>query len=314
MKLITYVPKKGGHARFGFVDEDSVFSFPDIASWADYLKHFPASEKHAHEIFRTGKGKDELPASEVRFLPPVENIPMLLDFSLAPQHLSQAFDTLLKHEYGWFTRRVVRMMMKSAAKKKQAMGMLDYYKANHHALSGDGDTVEWPDYTGYLDVEGELSVVIGTHEHPIVGYMIMNDWSARDVQLPELSSTSLTRSKDFNKSYGLGPYLVTPDEVPNPLQLTVEVSIADRYHWQGSTSAYTASPEQAIEYLRTIFEPVPGTVFGMGTVTGCCGLEHDLWLEPGDEVRISIEKLGTLRQWAPKKAVNRNRSRWGAKL
>lgn len=310
MKLVTYQPKAGGPVRFGYVEENSVFAFPDILSAADYLKHFPASEKHAREIFLSGKGVHETPVSEVRFLAPIPNPPALIDFSLAGKHLVGAFETLIKHEYSWFEQIIVKMIMKNNAEKKKASGMLDYYKANHHAISSDGDEVEWPDYTAYLDVEGELGVVVGTPEHPIAGYMIMNDWSARDVQMPEMLSTSLTRSKDFNKSYGLGPYWVTPDEIPDPLNLQVDVFVGDRWHWQGKTSEYSVTPQKAVEYLRTIFNPVPGTIFGMGTVTGCCGLEHDLWVKPGDKIRIAIEGLGELHQSVPNKQIDFGKSRW----
>ncbi|MBI4970405.1 MAG: fumarylacetoacetate hydrolase family protein [Candidatus Omnitrophica bacterium] len=310
MKLVTFQPKKGGMSRFGYIEGSSVFAFREFPTAADYLFAFPKSEKLAREIFRSGKGEGEMSIAEVRFLAPIPHPSALLDFSLASRHLSQAVETLLKHEYGWLERQLVKMSIRANAKKKRQAGMLEYYKANHHAVSGDGDEVEWPDYTAYLDVEAELGVVVGTKEHPVAGYLILNDWSARDVQMPEMFALSLTRSKDFNKSYGLGPYWVTPDEIPNPLALKADVFVGDRWHWQGSTSEYSTTPEKAIEYLRTIFDPVPGTVFGMGTITNCCGLEHDLWVKPGDQIRIAIEGLGELTQFAPQKHIDFSQSRW----
>ncbi len=310
MKLVTVQPKAGGTARFGFIDENSVFVLQEYASAAEYLKHLPASQKHVHEIFLSGKGKNGISLSEVRFLAPVPHPPMLLDFSLAPSHLEKALDTLLKREYNPFMSWIMKKMFRSSSKRKKAMGMLDYYKANHLAVSGDGDEVFWPDYTAFLDYECELGVVIGTREQPIAGYLILNDWSARDVQMPEMFSLSLTRSKDFAKSYGLGPWLVTPDEIPDPLNLKARVIVPGKFDFEGSTSGYSIHPRQTIEYLRTMFDPAPGTVFGMGTIPNLCGLEHDLWISPGDEVQLSIEGLGTLRQYAPRKNIGNAVSRW----
>lgn len=65
-----------------------------------------------------------------------------------------------------------------------------------------------------------------------------------------------------------------------------------------------------MEYLSTIFTPPPGTIIGMGTIPGCCGLDNNQWLLPGDQVEISIKGLGTLRQFVPNELPSLESSRW----
>ena len=94
-----------------------------------------------------------------------------------------------------------------------------YYKCNHNAVIGDNDTIHWPAYSSYLDIEPELAIVTGNEVMPIAGYTIFNDSSARDVQFWEMVGTGPARSKDFGHSKGLGPFIVTPDEIGDPLAL-----------------------------------------------------------------------------------------------
>ncbi len=119
------------------------------------------------------------------------------------------------------------------------------------------------------------------------------------------------RSKDFGHSKGLGPFIVTVDEIGDPLALNVKVKIGERYEWKGSTSEYSARPEKALEYLKTIFTPSPGTVIGLGTIPDCTGLDNDLWIKPGEKIEITFDKLGTLRQNTPEDLGKIEPSRWG---
>jgi 2-keto-4-pentenoate hydratase/2-oxohepta-3-ene-1,7-dioic acid hydratase in catechol pathway len=148
-------------------------------------------------------------------------------------------------------------------------------------------------------------------EAAIAGYVIFNDFSARDVQWLELMGRlGLARCKDFDRSNGIGPFLVTPDEVPNPLSLDVSVTVGKRYRWKGHTSDYTAHPAEVMDYLTSFQTVLPGTIVGMGTVPGCCGLDWDEWLLPGEVVEITFEKLGTLRQLIPVDIGPLEPSRW----
>jgi 2-keto-4-pentenoate hydratase/2-oxohepta-3-ene-1,7-dioic acid hydratase in catechol pathway len=118
------------------------------------------------------------------------------------------------------------------------------------------------------------------------------------------------RAKDFARGNGLGPFLVTPDEIPNPLSLNVTVEISDRLVWRGHTSEYTRRPGQVIDFCETIFPLIPGTVLGFGTIPGCTGLDNDQWILPGEMIKMGFDGLGTLHQRVPDRLPKLEKSRW----
>lgn len=117
--------------------------------------------------------------------------------------------------------------------------------------------------------------------------------------MPEMMGTGPAKCKDFSRGNGIGPFIVTKDEISDPLDMEVKVKIADRFLWVGSTSEYIRTSQEVVDYLWTIFTPPPGTIIGMGTIPGCTGLDNDLWLQPGDDVDITFQGLGTLHQSIP---------------
>lgn len=323
MKLITFRPDSG-EPTFGLVLDNGVIAFDDIVAAMDadpfpyrdclsYVQNLPASENLARQCQDYAlEHRDTLNLHEitsVKILPPLYP-PAMLDFGLTPKHLLASAATLLKHEYGPLMRRVLGAVFKRRIAKVATEADLPYYKCNHTAIIGDGDEPIWPSYSAYLDIEPELGIVTGTAERRIAGYLIFNDFSARDVQMPEMIGLGPARSKDFSRGNGLGPFLVTPDEVPNPLDLAVTVKIAERLTWQGTTAEYVRTPQQVIDYVHTIFTPPPGTVLGMGTIPGCAGLDNDVWIRPGDTVAITFDRLGTLHQGIPAEVVLPQNPRW----
>lgn len=326
MKLVTFLQKNSTIEEFGFVGNEKVISFQiaaqkaKIDTWKhvdvqSYLNDLPTSEITAQVIHDyTVTHWDEFTATEVhdsitiKLLPPVRP-PALLDFGLSPRHLKNSAMTLLRYEYSTFLQKTVGFFVKRKIDRISKSGILPYYKCNHGEIIGDHDFIGWPQYTSYLDIEPELGIVVGTSHQPIAGYVIFNDVSARDVQLPEMIGTGPSRSKDFSGSNGIGPWLVTAGEVPDPLNLNVDIAIGKRYTWHGTTSEYTHSPDEVLAYLTTIFTPIPGTIIGMGTVPDCTGLDNDEWICPGDAIAISFQNLGTLHQRVPD-TIAIARSRW----
>lgn len=161
-----------------------------------------------------------------------------------------------------------------------------------------------------MDIEPELAIITGTASNPILGYTVFNDMSARDVQLPEMIGTGPARCKDFDYSNGIGPFIITPDEIGNPLDLKVNVRIGDRYIFEGNTSEYSEKPENVVKFLNTVFTLHPGTIIGMGTIPECTGLDNNLWLYPDDKIEINFEKIGTLKQIIPSKIERNKNMRW----
>jgi fumarylacetoacetate (FAA) hydrolase len=175
-----------------------------------------------------------------------------------------------------------------------------FYFSNPASVLGPGATVRRPAATRMLDFELEIAAVAG-HDGAIAGFTLMNDWSARDVQAREMTvGLGPAKGKDFATS--LGPWLVTPDELPvcdGRLQLAARVTV------NGETVTETTAAEQHFPWPELVAHAArdtrlrPGDVLGSGTLNRGCLLElgplpGDRWLEPGDVVALHADGLGTL--------------------
>jgi 2-keto-4-pentenoate hydratase/2-oxohepta-3-ene-1,7-dioic acid hydratase in catechol pathway len=163
-----------------------------------------------------------------------------------------------------------------------------------NSIVGDGETIPWPLYTSRLDIEPELAVVYGNARQPVAGYCIFNDVSARDVQAQEFIG-GFCLTKDMDKGNQLGPCLVTADEVGDPYALQVSVKVDGQVRYQGSTAEIDHKAEDVFAWLGFITAIRPGTVMGFGTIPDCTGLDHDDFIDPGAEIEISFDRLGSLR-------------------
>ena len=153
-----------------------------------------------------------------------------------------------------------------------------------------------------MDYELELACIIGKEgidipvEHAdqyIGGYCIMNDWSARDIQMKEMSvGLGPAKGKDFATS--MGPWLVTPDEF-DPSTARMVARVNGEVWSDGQYSTVNWSFGQMLAHVSMDEAVYPGDVFGSGTVGFGCGLEHGRWLQPGNVVELEITGLGVLR-------------------
>jgi 2-keto-4-pentenoate hydratase/2-oxohepta-3-ene-1,7-dioic acid hydratase in catechol pathway/sugar lactone lactonase YvrE len=180
-----------------------------------------------------------------------------------------------------------------------------YYKGNPATFIGDGDTVRWPAYAQALDYELEIGVVISrdcedlTREEALAaagGFVLLNDFSARDVQFREMVEGLMgpAKCKDFGTA--LGSVVVTATEfLPVLDTLNVEVRVNGDPWGQGSTAKMQHSVADVIAYASAGDRLAAGTVIGLGTVPGCSGIETGRWLSPGDVVELSAGPLGSLR-------------------
>ena len=180
-----------------------------------------------------------------------------------------------------------------------------YYKGNPATFIGDGDTVRWPAYAQALDYELEIGVVIArdcsdlTREEALGvagGFVLLNDFSARDVQFREMVEGLMgpAKSKDFGTA--LGSVVVTASEfLPVLDTLRVEVHVNGERWGAGSTGGMQHSVADVIAYASAGEQLEAGTVIGLGTVPGCSGIETGRWLSPGDVVELSAGPLGRLR-------------------
>ena len=201
-----------------------------------------------------------------------------------------------------------------------------FYFTNHNAIQGPGDIVCMPDHFQKLDFELEAAVIIGkkgrnfTAEQAdsyIAGYCIMNDMSARLLQMEEMKlNLGPAKGKDF--STVIGPWMVTPDELDaykipakeghsgNNFDLAMKCWVNGVQVSEGNMGDMDWTFAEIIERCAYGADVFPGDVIGSGTVgTGCLlelngtGLFHDKnykvqWLQPGDVVDMEIDGLGRI--------------------
>ena len=201
-----------------------------------------------------------------------------------------------------------------------------FYFTNHNAIQGPGEIECMPDHFQKLDFELEVAVVIGKKgrnftaaeaDDYIAGFMIMNDMSARQLQMEEmLLNLGPAKGKDF--STVIGPWLVTPDELEqyktapkpghtgNAYNLNMTCTVNGVQVSAGNVADMDWTFAEIIERCAYGADVLPGDVIGSGTVgTGCflelngTGLLNDpnyqpQWLQDGDEVEMEITGLGRL--------------------
>lgn len=238
----------------------------------------------------TEKSPDGAPirlnAADVTVLPAVSKPPLLRDFMSFEDHLLNVFPKLNRPiPEEWYRRPV-------------------YYKGNPSSIGAHKQTIEFPEYAEFLDLEFEFALVIGksglnikeddARKH-IYGYTIYNDFSARAIQSAEMTvGLGPAKGKDFVGAHVLGPVLVTADEIPDPYSLTMRGWVNDQMWTDGSSSAMNWKFEEMIAYASWNEQLQVGEVFGSGTVGNGSGAEQDKVLNPGDVIRLEMSTIGSL--------------------
>jgi 2-keto-4-pentenoate hydratase/2-oxohepta-3-ene-1,7-dioic acid hydratase in catechol pathway len=154
-----------------------------------------------------------------------------------------------------------------------------------------------------VDYEVELAVIIGKPAKNVaaakasdyvLGYTIANDVSARTWQA-NAGAGQWIRGKSFDTFCPMGPFLVTPDEIPDPHVLDIHCVLNGRVMQEGNTSDMIFKIPRLIEYLSEDTTLLPGTVILTGTPSGV-GFTRTppVFLGPGDYLEMTIEALGTL--------------------
>jgi len=180
---------------------------------------------------------------------------------------------------------------------------------NVDAIVGPDEPVVYPEHlTEELDYELELAVVLKkagkwfTPEEAleyIGGYVIFNDITARDIQRGEMRSGVFSFCKAIDTFCPLGPWIVTPDEIPDAQDLKMEL----RVNGEPRQESHSSRMSVTIQEILSRFSPLgysAGDVLSTGTVAGVAGFKSEeerkqLYLKPGDVVEAEIERIGVLR-------------------
>lgn len=182
-----------------------------------------------------------------------------------------------------------------------------YYNGNPYAFSGHGATVRYPADEEERDYEMELAVVIGRPVRDlapddwrgaVAGFTLLNDCSARQRQMGYAKvGLGPAYGKDFGKA--LGPWIVTPDECPEPGRIEVAARVNGEEWGRGRFGDAHYDWGDMLAFATRDQELRPGDVVGSGTFPDGCGYELGRFLQPGDAVELEMlydgRGLGVLR-------------------
>ena len=305
MKISPFEILQSGKTSWGLVFADRFYPVADNLDeintpliFLDALRrwdYWSVKLKSINEVIKINPDQYQfLRKEEIRYLSPVTNPPTFRDFYAFEQHVKTARSQRnLEMIPEWYEFPV-------------------FYFSNPYSFLGHGKDLQKPKYTKELDFELEIACIIGKSgkdipveeaEQYIAGYSILNDWSARDVQRREMKvGLGPAKGKDF--ATGLGPYMVTPDELDHlrknksydmamkAFKNGIEISSGNFSDISFSFAEMIARASQGV-YLN------PGDIIGSGTVGTGCILELKAentngWLKAGDTVRLEIDHLGIL--------------------
>jgi len=238
-----------------------------------------------------------LPASSVRLLAPIPRPPSIRDFMAFEEHVRNA-SRGLAHRVNpvWYEIPL-------------------FYFTNPAAVRGPLDEVPVAPGSQRFDYELEIAAVVGRGgsdlapreaEQHISGYLVMCDWSARDIQQHEMRGM-LGPAKGKDTATSFSGFLVTPDELEpyrggNAYRLAMTASVNGKLYTKGSFADIHWGFGQLLAYASRGTTLRPGDIIGSGTVgTGCIlelstihSTEEYPWLQPGDTVRLEVEELGVI--------------------
>jgi 2-keto-4-pentenoate hydratase/2-oxohepta-3-ene-1,7-dioic acid hydratase in catechol pathway len=178
-----------------------------------------------------------------------------------------------------------------------------YYMGNHLTFANDGEAIAMPSYTKALDYELELGFVLAQPlrdaspemaEAAIGGFVVLNDFSARDAQLAEMASGfGPQKSKHFRSA--MSKVVVSADEIlPRWHDLNGLVQLNGVTVVEPSTAGAKWSLGEVLAHASRSEQLYPGELFGSGTLPHGSGIETGHALKPGDRIEIGIENIGTL--------------------
>lgn len=275
MKLLRYGP--AGHEKPGLMD-----NVGNIRSLADHVSDIDGSTISDETVATLNQlDTNDLPIvdNDVRLGPCVGNVGKFLCIGLNYSDHAAESGMSVPPEPEMFTKAT-------------------------SAVCGPDDDIVKPLNSDKLDWEVELAIIIGKHtsyvseeeaaDH-IAGYCVCNDVSERTFQLEKGSQWDKGKGCD---TFGpIGPWLVTRDEVENPLDLNMWLEVNGHRYQDGNTQTMVFGPAFIVSYLSQFMSLQPGDVISSGTPPGVgLGQKPPVYLSVGDKIELGIDGLGTQNQ------------------
>jgi 2-keto-4-pentenoate hydratase/2-oxohepta-3-ene-1,7-dioic acid hydratase in catechol pathway len=318
MKLLTY--DNGAGPRCGVLQDGQVLDVTALLGEDRTLRDVQALLElpndpldRVRNALSRGMGAPGAPLDRVRLRSPVLRPPTVRDFMVYEEHATA--QGTRRREDAWYRMPI-------------------FYFSSPLCIYGPEDQIPYPSAAERLDYELELGCVIGREGSNIAeadgldyiaGFLIFNDWSARDLQTDE-SAVGLGPAKGKDSASSLGPWLVTADEMAPYLRdgrlgvkCTSKVN-GDFWLKDGDGSVAYHTWGAVVERASRDSFIVPGDVLGTGTVGGGSigeairkGYDKARFLKPGDVVEFEVEGIGVLRNTVGPKAISDAGYRYKAK-
>lgn len=177
-----------------------------------------------------------------------------------------------------------------------------FFNKQNSCVIGPDNAIHRPMLSEKLDYEGELGIVVGKRcrhvnreqaASVIAGYTIVNDVTVRDWQM---RSHTWTLGKSFDTHGPTGPWIVTPDEIGDPHNLSIKTWVNNDLRQDSNTSQLIFDCYYLVEYLSQVMTLEPGDIIATGTSSGVgVMMKPRGYMKPGDTVTIEIEKIGSLK-------------------
>ena len=296
MKWVTYLSPSDGSERVGVLVDDEVLGGASGVSLIDLLHRSGPDLTEAAASLRSNPA-ERLPADTVELRAPVPVPPSIRDFMGFEDHAVNSLKAVgLELSKVWYEIPV-------------------FYFTNPAAVRGHNAAVAISPASAMFDYELEVAAVVGKAGSDIAvedaaahiaGFLILCDWSARDLQIHEMQ-IGLGPAKGKDTATSFGPWMVTPDELASArtdtgYDLAMTATVNGKPYSSGRWSDMYWTFEQMISYASRGTTLVPGDVIASGTVgTGCIlelsrvhGVEVYPWLKPGDHVTLTIDRLGSI--------------------
>ena len=274
MRLVTYESERG--PRAGVLDAGRV-----VDAW-DALKDGGSSVRELLADGRLGDltsavdGAESRPLSEVSLLPPIPDPEKILCIGL--NYRAHAEET-----------------------KQPIPEVPTVFSKFRNALAAPGASVDLPKASEKVDYEAEVCIVIGrrlkevgTEEAlaGVAGYTLLNDLSARDLQL---ATTQWISGKTFDGAAPCGPALVSADEAGAHDAIEFSLTLNGEEMQRSATSDLIFKAPELVAHLSNLMTLEPGDLISTGTPSGVgIARQPSVWLKPGDEIEINSPQLGRL--------------------
>ncbi len=322
MKLVTY--KVNSTHRLGIVIDSAIYDL-SMAAYHNGMNNMP------HNMLQFLQGGDELMTFAKKTEQQIKNKKTdIAGEKYADELLLAPITNPTSCRDGYAFRQHV-----AAARRNRKVDMIEefdqypiFYFTNHNAIQGPGEIWCMPDHFQQLDFELEVAIIVGKQgmnvkaadaDNYIAGYMIMNDMSARVLQMEEMKlNLGPAKGKDF--STVIGPMLVTPDDesISNLITSAKANHTGNNYNLEmicrvngvqvskGNMGDMDWTFAEILERCAYGVNILPGDVIGSGTVGTGCFLELNgtgklnnpdyktQWLQPGDTVEMEVTGLGKL--------------------